>query len=136
MADEAGAETETETETVSIWDGVYTAAQAARGEALYAEPCGRCHGQRLNGAPEDPDMLPAPPIAGPKFLRAWDGRTLAALFEYTRRTMPALNPGYLSDREFADLLAYMLAASGAPAGAEALAPELAALARTVIELQP
>ncbi len=69
---------------VSIWDGVYTRAQAARGEALYPEPCGRCHGHRLNGAPDDPDMLPAPPVGGPKFLRNWDGRTLAALFEYTR----------------------------------------------------
>ena len=34
--------------------------------------------------PTIPDMLPAPPVAGAKFLRKWNGRSLAALFEYVR----------------------------------------------------
>ena len=117
----------------SIRDGVFTAEQAARGQLAYTGPCDRCHGYKLDGAPDDPDMLPAPPVAGPKFLRKWDGRTLAALFDYLRTTMPANNPGYLSDAEVADIVAYMLAVSGMPAGANLMRPEREALASVVIE---
>ena len=117
----------------SIRDGVFTVEQARRGQIAYTGPCDRCHGFKLDGASDDPDMLPAPPVAGPKFLRKWDGRTLAALFDYLRTTMPANNPGYLNDAEVADLVAYMLSVSGMPSGAEALRPDREALARIVIE---
>lgn len=117
----------------SVAAGVYTSDQAKRGERIYPSVCGRCHGQRLDGAPEDPDMLPAPPIAGPKFLRSWEGATLAALFELTRTTMPAINPGSLADQEFADIVGYMLAASGFPAGDRELPPDPVALSRITIE---
>jgi len=115
----------------SIRDGVFTAEQARRGRIAYTGPCDRCHGVKLDGAADDPDMLPAPPVAGPKFLRRWSGRTLAALFEYTRTTMPANNPGYLSDAEVADIVAYMLSSSDVPAGSAELRPD--ALAAIVIE---
>src|SRR5690606_10217411 len=115
-----GAQLDGGTPSASIWDGVYTAAQAERGGYLYPGPCGKCHGRRLDGAPDDPDMFPTKPIAGPKFLRAWDGRSLAVLFEYLRATMPENNPGFLSDGEYADLIAYMLQRSGAPAGSSEL----------------
>ena len=78
-------------------------------------------------------MLPAPPVAGPKFLRKWNGRTLAALFDYVRVTMPSNNPGYLSDAEVADIVAYMLSVSGVSPGGELLQPDHEALARIVIE---
>ena len=68
----------------SVWDGVFTEAQAKRGQAVYPGPCGTCHGRRLNGAPDDPDMRSTPPLARAKFLRDWEGRSLATLFEYTR----------------------------------------------------
>ena len=38
----------------TIWDGVFTAEQALRGQAAYTGPCDRCHGYKLDGAPEDP----------------------------------------------------------------------------------
>ena len=116
----------------TIWDGVFTSEQALRGQAAYTGPCDRCHGYKLDGAPDDPVMLPAPPVAGAKFLRKWSGRSLAALFEYTRATMPSNNPGYLSDGEVADIVAYMLAASGAPPGTDALQPSAAGLASIVL----
>jgi mono/diheme cytochrome c family protein len=122
-------------DTPSIRDGVFTAEQARRGQAAYTGPCDRCHGFKLDGAPDDPDMLPAPPVAGPKFLRKWNGLTLAALFEYTRATMPANNPGYLSAAEVADIVAYMLSVSGMPAGSDALPAEPEALAGIVIVSQ-
>jgi quinoprotein glucose dehydrogenase len=121
------------TEAVSVRDGVFTVEQARRGQAAYTGPCDRCHGYKLDGASDDPDMLPAPPVAGPKFLRKWNGRSLAALFEYLRATMPANNPGYLSDGELADIVAYMLSMSSMPPGAEPLRPDWEGLARVVIE---
>ena len=122
-------------DTASIRGGVFTAEQARRGQIAYTGPCDRCHGYLLDGAPDDPDMLPAPPVAGPKFLRKWNGRSLAALFEYLRLTMPANNPGYLGDAEVADIVAYMLEASGLPAGPAPLPPDAAALADVVIVSQ-
>ena len=112
----AAADEPTTEDPVTIWDGVYTAAQARRGETIYPAICGRCHGRKLDGAPDDHDFFSTPPIAGPKFLRKWGETSLAALFEYTRTTMPEINPGSLSDQEFLDVLSFMLAVTGAPAG--------------------
>lgn len=116
----------------SIWDGVFTAEQAARGEEAY-DACTRCHGRRLNGAADDPDMKSTPPLARAAFLRDWDGRTLATLFEFNRTTMPQNNPGSLSDQEYVDLIAYMLSISEVPAGDTELPPDPTALGRIVIE---
>jgi mono/diheme cytochrome c family protein len=117
----------------SIRDGIFTAEQARRGKIAYTGPCDRCHGFKLDGASDDPDMLPAPPVAGPKFLRKWTGRTVVSLFEYVRTTMPSNNPGYLSDAEVADIVAYMLSSSGIPAGSDELRPDREAFSDIVIE---
>ena len=117
----------------SIRAGVYTEAQAGRGAYAYPVACGKCHGYLLDGAPDDPDMFSTPPIGGPKFLRNWNGRSLGALFEYARTTMPVNNPGFLPDQELADVLAYMLQQSGLPAGEIELRPDPDRLGRIVIE---
>ena len=123
-------------ETVTIWDSVYTAEQAERGADAYLGPCGLCHGRRLNGAPDDPDMRPAPALARYRFIRNWDGRSLATLFEYTRSTMPQSNPGYMDDQTYVDIIAHMLAMSGAPAGDTELTPDRDALGQIVIGPEP
>ena len=120
----------------SVWDGVFTVAQATRGQAVYPGTCGMCHGRRLNGAPDDPDMRSTPPLARAKFLRDWGGRSLATLFEYTRATMPDSNPGSLTDEEYVDVIAYMLSVGGMPAGDDELQPDPRSLARVVIQQQP
>ena len=33
----------------SIWDGLFTEAQAARGQVVYTGTCAFCHGRRLDG---------------------------------------------------------------------------------------
>ena len=121
---------------VSVWDGVFTEAQATRGQAVYPGACGICHGRRLNGAPEDPDMRSTPPLARARFLRVWEGRSLATLFEYTRATMPEDNPNSLTEQEYADVIAYMLTVGGMPAGDDELQPDPQSLARVVIQPQP
>ena len=120
----------------SVWDGVFTEAQARVGQAVYPGACGTCHGHRLNGAPDDPDMRSTPPLARARFLRVWEGRSLATLFEYTRATMPESNPGSLTDDEFVDVIAYMLSVGGMRAGDAELRPDLSSLARIVIGQQP
>ena len=38
----------------SMWDGVYTAAQAARGKPKFEAGCGRCHNNELAGSTRGP----------------------------------------------------------------------------------
>ncbi len=113
----------------SVWDGVFSEAQAMRGRGLYTGACSFCHGRRLNGAPDDPDMRSTPPLARARFLREWEGRSLATLFEYTRLTMPEDNPTSLTDAEYVDVIAYMLSVSGMPAGDGELPPDSRSLAQ-------
>ena len=123
-------------QVASIWDGVFTEVQATRGQTAYSGACSSCHGRRLNGAPDDPDMRSTPPLARARFLRVWEGRSLATLFEYTRATMPESNPGSLTDDEFVDVIAYMLSVGGMRAGDAELRPDPSSLARIVIGQQP
>ena len=116
----------------SVRDGVYTEAQAGRGRAAYTGACGLCHGRRLNGAPDDPDMRSTPPLARARFLREWEGRSLAALLAYTRLTMPEDNPDSLTDEEYVDVIAYMLSVSRFPAGDDELPTDARELARIAI----
>ena len=127
---------EADGDLASVWDGVFTERQAERGRATYPGACGLCHGRRLNGAPDDPDMPSTPPLVRARFLRNWDGRSLATLFEYTRATMPEDNPGSLTDEEYVEVIAYMLSVGGMPAGEAELRPDLGRLARVVIEQRP
>ena len=101
-------------------DAVYTAAQAARGQALYRARCGACDGETLGG-----DL--GPPLAGQLFLSTWSGQPLAGLFDKIRSTMPEDAPGTLAPAQVADLLAFMLQANRFPAGAAALGADDAAL---------
>ncbi len=119
----------------SVWDGVFTEAQANRGQVVYPGACGSCHGRRLNGAPDDPDMVSTPPLARAPFLRSWEGRSLATLFEYTRAKMPQDNPGSMTDEEYIDVVAYILSVSGMPTGDDELRPDPQSLARAVIRQQ-
>ncbi len=120
-------------DVASVRDGVFTAGQATRGRLAYSGACSFCHGRRLNGAPDDPDMRSTPPLARARFEREWAGRSLATLFEYTRLTMPEDNPGSLTDEEYVDIIAYMLSVSGMRAGDAELRPDSQHLARIVIE---
>jgi alcohol dehydrogenase (cytochrome c) len=120
---------------VSVWSGVYTAAQNKRGEELHATACAACHGPQLNGAGQ-PEMPPSPAIARTPLLRKWSGQTVAALFVYVRHTMPPDAPGTLTDQQCIDSIAHMLAVTGMPAGGKELPPDPKALANILIEAKP
>jgi mono/diheme cytochrome c family protein len=90
-------------ESRSVWDGVYTADQAKRGQTQYRQHCASCHGASLTGG----EMSPA--LAGGEFLANWNGLTAGDLFERIRKTMPQNKPGKLTRGANAEILAYLLA---------------------------
>ncbi len=122
-------------ESQSIWDGVYTEEQAARGQKVNSGVCAKCHGERGDGANE-PDQPGGPAIARFSFLRKWEGTSLSSLFEFIRTSMPPDNPGSRTDQEYLDAIAYMLKLSGAPAGEAELPLDPAALDVIVIGQKP
>ena len=113
----------------SVWDGVFTAEQATRGEPLYAQHCGPCHGTMLEGG----EM--APPLAGGAFNANWDGLTLGDLLERIRISMPQNSPGSLSRQQYVDILAVMLAGGDFPRGAAELPRDVEVLKQIAFESQ-
>ena len=94
----------------SVWDGVFSPEQAARGEAHYVASCAACHGATLDGTGE------APGLSGGEFVSHYDQLTIAALFDRVRTTMPQNDPGSLTRDEYADVVAFLLKSNGFPAG--------------------
>ena len=92
------------------WDGIYTEAQAKRGEPLYAKACASCHGVNLLGG----EM--APTLVGGDFSANWENLTIGELVKRIHETMPPENPKGLSRREVVDILAFMFAVDNVPAG--------------------
>ena len=108
----------------SVWDGIYTQAQADRGKGLYSEQCASCHGSELTGG----EM--APPLSGGEFMAGWDGLTVGDLFERIRISMPQNAPGSLSGQQNADILAFVFNANKFPAGESEL-PKEAGILKTI-----
>lgn len=92
------------------WDGVYTEAQATRGEGLYAQYCASCHGPDLAGG----EM--APGLTGGEFTANWNDLSLGDLYERIRISMPQNAPGSLSRQQNSDILAYILRKMNMPVG--------------------
>jgi S-disulfanyl-L-cysteine oxidoreductase SoxD len=87
----------------TIWDGVYTDAQATRGQRTSQQNCGSCHS-------------PSSEWSSSMFLTAWSGRAVRELHNHIKMTMPYDAPGRLSNEQYADIVAYMLKLNNVPAG--------------------
>ena len=111
----------------TVLDGVFTAAQARRGQRVYSQNCQSCHGSDLRG---DGDM--APSIAGNDLIVFWTDVPVGSLFERIKVSMPADGPGRLSDEEYTDVVAFLLDASSYPAGEAELPADKAALDEIMI----
>ncbi len=105
---------------VSLSDGVYTEAQARRGQAVYEEACASCH---------------LPEYFTGTFLESWEGAPLSLLFDLIRTTMPQDTPGALERSEYADVLAYIFELNDVPDGDRELRPHPEALTKIVIEIR-
>jgi mono/diheme cytochrome c family protein len=95
---------------LSVWDGVYTEAQARRGEQRYLELCSVCHGQDLGGIEESPGLKRG------TFIYNWDGESVGILFQRIRKTMPLTEPSSVSRKIKADILAYIMEENNFPPG--------------------
>lgn len=104
----------------TVWLGVYSAAQAKRGEAVSVANCVICHGEELLGNE-------APGLVGPDFLGHWTTQTVGDLFDRVKKTMPEDHPGKLSDQENADVVAYILKLNSFPEGDKELPIDLPVL---------
>jgi len=95
----------------TVQDGVFSDAQATRGQSLYAQRCAGCHGPALAGAN-------APALTGAAFTSKWRLEPLSALFIKIRYTMPpnAAAAAQLTAEQGADLVAHVLKSNGFPAG--------------------
>jgi S-disulfanyl-L-cysteine oxidoreductase SoxD len=106
----------------TVRDGVFTDAQAARGEGLYRQQCATCHGDKLEGSQ-------GPPLTADFFFSRWQAQPLSDLANKIRNTMPADGPGGLAPPQSADLVAHILKVGGFPAGKTELASDEPALSR-------
>ena len=95
----------------SVWDGVYTEAQAKRGEEMYFEKCVRCHGPTFQGGTDG-----ATALTGPTFNGNWNNVPLDQMLDRVRLTMPLDKPATLSRQQTADALAFILSINKMPAG--------------------
>jgi len=91
----------------SIASGVFTAAQAKRGDDAYQASCSGCHGSNLRAT--DPEAVD---LTGPGFRAKWNGKTLGERFETIRDTMPLGNANTLGDKTYMDILAFILQFNG------------------------
>jgi mono/diheme cytochrome c family protein len=97
-------------QSAPVGDGIYSADQAHRGEALYQKQCVSCHGSALDGAG------PYPPLSGDDFLTKYEGQPTVNVYDMIQKLMPATAPGSLTRPQAADLLAYILSFNKFPAG--------------------
>jgi len=97
-----------------IWQGIFTAAQAARGKETFTSACLRCHGSDLTG-------VTGPALTGERFYQSWGGEPVDRLFLKIRDTMPPNFGTVLDDKAKLDVVTYILQVNGFPAAAGELA---------------
>ena len=110
----------------TVWDGVYTAAQAERGRSAYTQSCASCHADDLRG------RSTAPSLVEESFLFLWSDMSVGDLFERTRMLMPSDRPGSLPAGTYADIIAFIAQKNGFPIGSVELGTDVATLKQIVI----
>ena len=106
----------------TVRDGVFTDAQAGRGQAIYQKQCASCHGGKLEGSQ-------GPPLTADVFIGHWQTQPLSELAGKIRNTMPADAVGTLTPQQSADLVAFILKTGGFAAGKTELAADEAVLGK-------
>jgi mono/diheme cytochrome c family protein len=101
-----------QTPDATVWSGVYSEAQAARGQAEYGSYCASCHQDDLSGYQSI--------LRGDRFMNDYREASLYRLFDKIKTTMPRNAAGTLSDAAYLDILSYILKFNNFPAGREEL----------------
>ena len=103
----------------SVKAGVYTAAQAERGIAVYRSKCASCHAP--NRFTDD------------FFYTSFAGKPLWEMFDVISDSMPEDDPGSLSKEQYADVIAYLLQLNKFPTGETELPTDKDALTEILFE---
>ena len=98
----------------TVWDGVYTDAQAERASATFSSTCSRCHTLGADGTR---------PLSGDKFWEGYTQKTVADLLAFVSKNMPNGQGGTLPAATYNDLVALILKSNGFPTGTAELTPE-------------
>jgi alcohol dehydrogenase (cytochrome c) len=93
--------------------GFYTQAQASSGQTVYTQHCAQCHGTNLQGQSGSS-------LVGSQFQQHYASGTMAELYDFISKQMPANAPGSLRQEEYLAVTAFILAKNGAAAGATPL----------------
>jgi mono/diheme cytochrome c family protein len=99
----------------TVWSGVYSDAQAVRGEAEYVSKCASCHKEDLSGYQSI--------LKGDRFMNEYREATLYRLFDKMKTTMPRGAAGSLTDHQYIDIVSFVLKSNDFPAGGEELKAE-------------
>ena len=116
----------------TVWDGVYTTAQATRGKAIYSAECQKCHGENLGGGFDPAEQVPSLKREDFGLTR----RDLNNLYGFVLESMPRNEPGNLSAGNTVDVIAYILQQNGFPAGGTDLVPDPSLLEAILIVKKP
>ena len=108
----------------TVWSGVYTATQAARGKSEYLRTCSRCHAPDLDGVKDANllgDFAPRFSLRGSDFMERWREDTVQSLYTLIASGMPPRNeprgtPAALNDSVYLDIVSYLLEGNGFPSG--------------------
>ena len=117
----------------TVWDGVYTADQATRGQALYKTHCGYCHRDDLIGGGSEAG---APALKGPIFTIRWRDQPIADMFVTIGTTMPQNKPDTLTPQVVIDIVSFLLKSNNMPPGNAELPADLDALKTVFMEYRP
>jgi cytochrome c5 len=98
----------------TVWDGVYTDAQAERATATFSSTCSRCHTLSADGNR---------PLSGEKFWEGYTQKTVGDLLAFVSKNMPNGQGGTLPAGTYNDLVALILKSNGFPAGTIEVTPE-------------
>ncbi|MEX2570731.1 MAG: hypothetical protein WD737_05450 [Gemmatimonadota bacterium] len=104
---------------VSVYAGVYTEAQAQRGDEIQQIECGACHSSSE--------------WAQGRLLAAYNGLTARRLVNQIRETMPLTAPGILSLQEYTDIVAFIFELNEIPPGDTELPADEEALDQIELE---
>ena len=107
----------------TVLDGVFSEAQAKRGQTAYTAHCSVCHGEALDG-------VSAPALSGNRFIERWREDTLDTIYNYIKDYMPLNRAPALPripDSDYLDILTHILNVNGYRSGASGdaeLTPDL------------
>ena len=111
---EAGAQVASDsidTSERTIWDGVFTAEQAAAGGSLYTQYCQGCHGKTGRGTPGGPG------VTGANLNKKWEETSLLDFWTFAHTNMPPGAAGRIgSEQDYVNIVAYIMDMHGAEPG--------------------